>query len=217
MTGSPPSPNDFIDGYVSGPSAATAPRRLALEQVGDARHIVLVEGITDQIAVEALAARCGIDLDHDGVVVAPMGGAHAIDTFLHAIGRRVNSAASMGGLCDRREAPVFRAALHRAGFGPVANDADLEQLGFFVCEADLEMELIRAVGAARILELLGEHGDLAAFRTLQKQAPWRDQPAEAQLHRFFRSKARRMHRYARVLVDAADAAPRPLLGVLGLL
>ena len=217
MTVTPRLPVDFVDGYVSGPSAATEPRRLALERVADARHIVLVEGITDQIAVETLAARCGIDLLHDGVVVAPMGGAHAIDTFLDAIGRRANAAASMSGLCDRREAPVFRTALRRAGVGPASNDAELEQLGFFVCEMDLEMELIRAVGADRILELLAEHDDLAPFRTLQKQAPWSDQPAEAQLHRFFRSKARRMHRYARVLVDAADIAPRPLLGVLGLI
>ena len=215
--GSTRSPADHVDGYVSGPTAATEPRRIALEQLADASHIVLVEGITDQIAIETLAARCGIDLDHDGFVVAPMGGAHAIDTFLEAIDRCDRPAVSVGGLCDRREASVFRAALLRSGSGPATTDAEMERLGFFVCEADLEAELIRAVGGGRVEELLGEHGDLAAFRTLQKQAPWCDQPAEAQLHRFLRSKARRMHRYARVLVDAADTAPRPLLGVLGLL
>ncbi|MEJ7799684.1 MAG: hypothetical protein WKF60_04140 [Ilumatobacter sp.] len=51
--------SDSVGGYVSGPAAATEPRRLALERVASASGIVLVEGVTDQIAVETLAAAAG--------------------------------------------------------------------------------------------------------------------------------------------------------------
>ena len=209
---------DTTAGYVSGPAAATEPRRLALERVVDADHVVLVEGVTDQIAVEALARRVGRELGRDGVTVAPMGGAHAIGTFLEVLAGRSEPLRRLGGMCDRREDPVIRAALFRAGWAPMATDADLERAGFHVCDADLEGELIAAMGAAGTERLLEQHGDLAAFRTLQRQAPWRHRPAEEQLHRFLRSRARRMHRYAGRLVEAIDLdrMPRPLLGVLDL-
>jgi len=209
---------DTTAGYISGPAAATEPRRLALERIVDANHVVLVEGVTDQIAVEAFATRVGRELDREGVVVAPMGGAHAIDTFLAVLATRPVQPQHIGGMCDRREAAVVRAALARAGRGPVSTDADLERVGFYVCDADLEGELIAAVGPAATERLLDRHGDLAAFRRLQRQAPWGGRPLEEQLHRFLRSRSRRMHHYAGRLVDAVDLErmPRPLLGVLGL-
>lgn len=208
---------DLTNGYVSGPDAATEPRRRSLARIGTATRIVLVEGITDQIALERLATRTGVDLVGEGVVIAPMGGAHAIDTFLGAIGRVTGRHVGVGGLCDRREAAVILAALTRAGLGPADDDDDLERLGFHVCDADLEDELIRGLGADDVVRLLDGHGDLGAFRTLQKQAAWVGRPLEEQLHRFLRSKARRMHRYAGAMVDAVDAGslPAPLIGALG--
>lgn len=209
---------DTTEGYVSGPAAATEPRRIALERIVDADHVVLVEGVTDQIAVETLAGRVGRRLDRDGVVVAPMGGAHAIGTFLEVLADRPEPPPRVGGMCDRREAPVVRAALVRAGWAPMSTDADLERAGFHVCDADLEAELIAAMGPVETERLLEHHGDLAAFRTLQRQAPWRDRPIEDQLHRFLRSRARRMHHYAGRLVEAIDLdrMPLALLGVLDL-
>ena len=92
----------------------------------------------------------------------------------------------------------------------------MERLGFFVCVADLEDELIRALGAARVEEIVDAHGDLGPFRTLQKQPAWQGRPAKEQLHRFMGSGGRRKTRYARFLVEALDLAnmPRPLDGVL---
>ena len=59
-------------------------------------------------------------------------------------------------------------------------------------------------------------GDLGAFRSLQRQPPWRGQPTEEQLRRFFGSGSGRKIRYARLLVEALDLAqvPRPLDRVL---
>jgi hypothetical protein len=92
----------------------------------------------------------------------------------------------------------------------------MEALGFYVCEADLEDELIRALGPGRVEELVAEHGDLRPLRTLQKQVAWVGRPLDQQLRRFMGSGGRRKIRYARYLVEALDLdnVPRPLDRVL---
>jgi hypothetical protein len=173
---------------------------------------VLVEGTSDAVAVETLAERRGRDLEAEGVVVVPIGGAQAIGRFLAVYGRNVK----LAGLCDAAEEPEFRRALERAGFGDELTRDGLERLGFFTCEPDLEAELIRALGAETVLRVAEARGDLVSFRTLQKQPAWRAQPVEEQLHRFMGSGGRRKIRYARYLVEALElaAVPRPLDGVL---
>jgi hypothetical protein len=88
----------------------------------------------------------------------------------------------------------------------------MERLGFYVCVADLEDELIRALGVAEVERVLEAHGDLSAFRTLQKQPAWLGRPPAEQLHRFMGSGGRRKIRYARYLVEALapSQVPRPL-------
>jgi hypothetical protein len=170
------------------------------------RAVVLVEGTSDQRALEALAVRRGRDLVAEGVAVVPIGGAQAIGRFVDRFGPR-GLDLRLAGLCDAAEQGEFRRALERAGLG-----SDLERLGFFVCSADLEEELIRALGSPAVEQLVEAQGDLGSFRTLQKQPAWRGRPIEEQLRRFFGSGARRKIRYARLLVDALDLAdvPRPL-------
>ena len=92
----------------------------------------------------------------------------------------------------------------------------MERLGFYVCVQDLEDELIRAVGVARVEVLFESQGDLGPFRTLQMQPGWRGQDVEAQMRRFLGSGARRKLRYARLLVGSMDLdrAPRPLDALL---
>lgn len=51
-----------------------------------ASSVVLVEGLSDQAAIEALAVRRGRDLAAEGVAVVPMGGAHAIGPSLRRLG-----------------------------------------------------------------------------------------------------------------------------------
>jgi hypothetical protein len=92
----------------------------------------------------------------------------------------------------------------------------MESLGFYVCEADLEDELIRVLGARRVEEIVEREGELGSFRTLQKQPEWRGRSTHDQLLRFMGSGGSRKIRYASLLVDALDLArvPRPLDGVL---
>jgi hypothetical protein len=111
-----------------------------------ARAVVLVEGISDQRALEALAERRGRNLDAEG----------------------------------------------------------------------LEDELIRALGASLVEDVVEGQGDLGSFRTLQKQPAWQGRSVEEQLRRFMGSGGSRKIRYARLLVDTLDLTqvPRPLDGVL---
>lgn len=179
------------------------------------RVVVIVEGISDRIALEALAARRGKDLHAEGVSVVPVGGAHGIGRFLDRLDLG-HAKVGLAGLCDAREERQFQHALERAGLGTNLRRADMEELGFYVCDDDLEAELIRAVGAAAVEDVLATHGDIGPFRTLQKQPQWQGRPAEEQLRRFMGSGGRRKIKYARLLVEALDLArvPRPLDGVL---
>jgi len=181
----------------------------------DLRSVVLVEGVSDRVAVETLAGRRGRDLDAEGVSIVPIGGAQAIGRFLNLYGPR-GLDVRLAGLCDAAEAREFRRGLERAGFGASQTDEDMERLGFYVCVADLEDELIRAHGADRVEEIVRDHGDLGRFRTLQKQPEWRGRPKHAQLRRFMGSGGRRKILYARYLVEALDLSriPRPLDAVL---
>ena len=176
------------------------------------RAVVLVEGISDRNAVEALAQRRGRDLEAEGVSVIAMGGAQAIGRFLERYGPR-GLDLRLAGLCDAGEEGDFRRALERAGVGSDLSREDMEQLGFFVCVEDLEHELVRAVGAERVEEVIAAQGEASAFRTFQKQLAKRDLPYEEQLWRFLWN---RKARYATLLVNSLDLArvPRPLEEVL---
>ncbi len=53
---------EALEGWVSGPDAPIAATAAALVNAESARVVVLVEGISDQLAVETLAGRNGRDL-----------------------------------------------------------------------------------------------------------------------------------------------------------
>lgn len=204
-----------VSGYASGPDAPLRATASALARARHARSVVLVEGISDQIAVETLARLQGRDLQGEGVAVVPIGGAQAVSAYLARFGP-TGDAVRVSGLTDAAEEPHFRDALARAGYPELHTRGELEREGFFVCDRDLEDELIRAVGPDVIETVLADQGDLGSFRTLQKQPAWRGAPFDAQLRRFLSAGARRKLRYASLFVHALplDRQPLPLQGVL---
>ena len=179
------------------------------------RAVVLVEGVSDQRALEALAKRLGRDLSAEGVEIVPMGGSKNIRSSLARFGPRGLNV-RLAGLCDAAEEGDFRRGLEWAGLGTDLSLADMEALGFYVCVADLEDELIRAHGTESVERVVESQGDLRAFRTLQKQPEWKGRGTEEQLRRFMGSGGRRKIRYASLLVAELDLArvPRPLELVL---
>jgi hypothetical protein len=177
------------------------------------RRVLLVEGASDAVALEGVAALLGRSLAAEGVSVVAMGGATNVARHLAALPPEV----SVGGLFDAAEERFFRRGLERAGFGRVADRADLEAHGFFCCDTDLEDELVRALGVDATLGVIAGQGELAAFRVLQRQPAQRDRSVADQLHRFFGTRSGRKAQYAAALVAAltADAVPPSLVGVLG--
>jgi hypothetical protein len=178
------------------------------------RTVILVEGMSDRLALESLASRRGRDLRVEGVSVIAMGGAKNIGRFLDRFRPR-GLAVRVAGLCDEAEEPDFRLGLERAGLGSGLSRADMERLGFHVCVEDLEDELIRALGAEGVVKVIEARGELGAFRTLQKQPAWRGRPIERQLRRFLGNRSRKIE-CAPLLVGALDLSrvPRPLDEVL---
>jgi hypothetical protein len=155
--------------------------------------VLLVEGITDRIALEAVAQRLGLALD--GIEIVPIGGAQAIRrASAQYEGERV------AGLCDVGEERWFRRVLGDATY---------------VCAKDLEDELIRALGADRVQEVVAARGELDTFRNFQNQVFWRGRPVELQLRRWLQNGGRQ-HRYPPHLILAMEPEeiPRPLVEVL---
>lgn len=206
---------EVLAGYPSGPEAATQATAQALARTEGARAVVLVEGISDQIAVETLAVRRGRDLAAERVAVLPVGGTHGVTRYLRRFGPE-GAAIRLAGLCDAGEEVVLRRGLAAAGVGSPQSRAELERLGFHVCVEDLEDELIRAAGATLVGELFASQGDLDSFRRMRRQPAWRGRETQAQMRRFLGAGNARKLRYARVLVEAIDLArmPRPLDAVL---
>ena len=204
-----------LAGYAHGPDAPLQATAQALARLDEARAALLVEGISDQIALETLAVRRGQDLAREKVQVVPIGGAQSILRYLRQLGPQGRDL-PLAGLCDANEERIFRRGLAKAGLGSPQTRAELARFGFFVCDADLESELIRALGPARIEALFAAQSDLGSFRTLQNQPNWRARPISAQMRRFLGSGARRKLRYARLFIEAVplEAVPRPLDAVL---
>jgi hypothetical protein len=186
----------------------------ALERPVSLRAVVLLEGLSDRIALEAVASRRGRYLGAEGVSVVDMGGATNVGGFLERFGPPGLDVA-VTGLYDAAEEPDFRRALERVGLGSELSRADMERLGFFACVEDLEDELIRAISADAVLGVIRTRGELGPFRTLRKQPEWRERPVEERLRRFLGNSYRKTE-YAPLLVAALDLSkvPRPLDGVL---
>jgi hypothetical protein len=110
----------------------------------------------------------------------------------------------------------FRRALEGLGDGPVLTREAMAEHGFFVCVADLEDELIRALGTPAVEQVVESAGELASFRTFQQQPAQRDRPPEDQLRRFMGTRSGRKIEYARLLIHRLDPGqvPPPLDGVL---
>lgn len=170
------------------------------------RAAVLLEGPSDSAAVEALSAARGRDLAAEGICVLPMGGAMSVGRYARLLGP-TGLGLRLTGLCDEGERRFYARALEQAG----AARSD-----FFVCAADLEDELIRALGVERVAELVDAEGDSRPLQAFLRQPAQRGRPSQQQLRRFLGTKKGRKIHYGRVLVEALGPGrvPAPLDGLL---
>ncbi|OXY88012.1 TOPRIM nucleotidyl transferase/hydrolase domain-containing protein [Streptomyces diastatochromogenes] len=190
---------DAVSGWAAGgPGGPASDLAVRLEL----RTAVLLEGLSDLAAVEALAARHGRDLAAEGVSVVPMGGAMNVGRYAGLLGPP-GLGLRLTGLCDEGEQRFYDRGLQRAR---------APRGGFFVCVRDLEDELIRALGTERVEEIIRTEGDLRAWQTFLHQPAQRGRPRHQQLRRFLGTKKGRKIRYGRLLVEALDPeqVPAPL-------
>ncbi|MFF1508649.1 TOPRIM nucleotidyl transferase/hydrolase domain-containing protein [Streptomyces sp. NPDC058326] len=188
---------DAVDRWAAGgpgEPAGEAAVRLGL------RTAVMLEGPSDLAAVEALAALRGRDLAAEGVCVMSIGGAMSVGRYADLLGPS-GLGLRLTGLCDEREQRYYDRALRRAGSASSG--------GFFVCVADLEDELIRALGTDRVEEIIGDEGDLRAWQTFMRQPAQHGRPRHGQLRRFLGTKKGRKIRYGLLLVEALTPAQVP--------
>lgn len=150
--------------------------------------VVLLEGASDVNALRVLLTARGLDAEarpQRGVELVNLHGITNIRTALTGIRQRTPSAPSpeILGLCDEGELRVVQRAL-AGGAGELPSADELAERGFFVCRADLEDELIRALGTGGVLEVFDRLGLRAKFEAFGQQLVWRGRPLPDQLHRF---------------------------------
>ena len=175
---------------------------------------VLVEGVSDRLAIEALAVRHGLDLAAAHVAVVSMDG--VTNTGRHLRARGDDEQLTILGLCDAGEERVVRRALKAIGIEAAEGRAALETAGFFVCDLDLEDELIRALGHDAMVLFIEAQGELDSLRTMQQMPDQRDRTLQQQLRRFVGTRGGRKIRYAPLLIEALDLdrTPAPLAALL---
>ncbi|MFJ8010332.1 TOPRIM nucleotidyl transferase/hydrolase domain-containing protein [Streptomyces fagopyri] len=194
---------DAVGGWAAGGPGGPASDLAARLGV---RTAVLLEGLSDLAAVEALAARRGRDLAGEGVCVLPMGGAMSVGRYTELLGPP-GLGLCLAGMCDEGERIFYDRGLERAR---------APRRDFFVCVTDLEDELIRALGTARVEEIVRAEGDFRAWQTFTRQPAQHGRPRQRQLRRFLGTKRGRKIRYGHLLVEALDPdrVPAPLDGLL---
>jgi hypothetical protein len=179
------------------------------------RGVVLVEGESDRIALQTLAARSGRDLAGEGIDVVAMGGITNTRAYARRFGP-LGSDVPLAGLYDAPDQAIVRRGLAAAGLGTTLGTEDLASLGFHQCSVDLEDELIRALGAAAVEAVIAEAGETRSLRLLERMPAQRGWSREVLLRRFLGVRSGRKARYAALLVEALDPdrAPAPLVAVL---
>ena len=172
--------------------------------------VVLVEGESDRVALETLAARRGRDLALERVEVVAMGGITNARAFATRYGP-LGLGLPLAGLYDVGDEDKLRRGLEAAGLS-----GDLPTLGFHKCTVDLEDECIRALGVEAVEAVIAEAGETRSLELLAGMPFQRDWTREAVLRRFIGVRSGRKAKYAALLVEAMELGrvPAPLDAVL---
>lgn len=182
---------------------------LDLVKSAGVRSAILVEGWSDQAAVDAWAQSLSVDLASRGVAVIPIGGITNIGKFASALASS-GLGLRLSGLYDASEEHLTLRCLEREGLVRDLTRTSAEEAGFFCCESDLEDELIRALGTDAVEQLLEAQGELPSFRRFQNQPAQKLRDRHSQMRRFMGTRAGRKIRYGSLLVSALEPARVPL-------
>lgn len=179
------------------------------------RAVVLVEGHSDRVALCAVAELSGRDLAAEGIQVVAMDGVTNTRAFMLRYGPQ-GMDIPVAGLYDAPEEVTLRRGLAAAGLPVARKPHGPSELGFYGCSADLEDELIRALGAEAVEAVVEAAGEARSLRLLAGMPAQRGWTREAVLRRFLGARSGRKARYAALLVGALEPGrvPAPLAAVL---
>jgi hypothetical protein len=179
------------------------------------RAVVLVEGNSDRVALHTLARRQGRDLAEEGVEVVAMHGITNTRAFVLRYGP-LGLDVPLAGIYDAPEEEKVRHGLAQGGVADALAPGGLPALGFYPCSADLEDELVRALGVEAVEAVIEAAGETQSLRLLAGMPAQRDWSRAAVLRRFIGVRSGRKARYAELLVDALPPGhePEPLTSVL---
>ena len=193
---------------------ATTLTRYATPETAEAyfaRTVVFVEGPSDYLAFREAARVMQVDLDARGVALVSLQGAGLLGTYLTLLGPN-GLDLQLRGLCDLDAEADWQSKLSAAGI-PVSDRTTMNNRGFFVCDVDLEDELVRAHDAPAVQAIIDQEGETARFNSFSGQPDNRGLPLDEQLTKFARkSKTRWSPRLAAALTAAS--MPTPLQEVL---
>lgn len=173
--------------------------------------VVLLEGPSDVAAVRAVAAVYGVTARVHRFQLIDMGGVTNVRRHLEAL-PKASPGVRVIGMCDAGEAQFFVRALQQDGGNRLHDAGALAEHGFQVCDADLEDELIRALGTDRVVSVLRRLGLLRQLATFRNQPAWRGRALHEQLHRFAGVASGRKTLLAGALARdlSVDEVPEPL-------
>jgi OLD-like protein len=179
------------------------------------RAVVLVEGESDRVALTTLAAQFDRDLAAEGIQVVAMGGVTNTRAFASRYGPH-GLDLPLAGLYDAPDEAKLRRGLAAAGLHAALDPDGPASLGFYKCSADLEDELVRALGVEAVEAVIEAAGEARSLQLLAGMPAQRDWTREAVLRRFLGVRSGRKARYAALLVRALEPerAPDPLAAVL---
>lgn len=166
------------------------------------RPSLLVEGESDALALTVLGARLGVNV-HPVVM-------HGITNLRAHLAHLADDPGRTALLLhDRRETAYVERVLAQTG----------AEVTTAVCDADLEDELLRAVGVRGMLAVVDAQGERAAYERMAQQPAQRDRTDHERLHRWLGARSGHKRTYAGLLAGAVplDTAPAPLLDLLALL
>ena len=156
---------------------------------------MLVEGESDRRAVEVLAQRFG-SVPPEVVVM------HGITNLRRHLTELDPHLGSVVLLHDAGEAAYVERVL----------GADAVDVPCFVCDVDLEDELVRAVGVPGVLAVVDAQGERAGYERMAQQPAQRERSDAQRLRRWLGARSGHKISYAGFLAEALplDAVPAPL-------
>jgi putative ATP-dependent endonuclease of OLD family len=108
--------------------------------------VIFVEGASDRIVLEAVAARTGVRLARNGTRIIELDGAATFGRAVNVLGENGYGIPCIG-LCDDDAKEDWAKSLG-------VDVSQLGGLGYHVCEPDLEAEVVKSLGLDRFLEII---------------------------------------------------------------